>query len=59
MKKIQKTVIYTFSREKIDEFKDMSIRQRLQWLEVANRFINKTAGIKKSKKARSDAPPIV
>lgn len=42
MKKVQKNVVYTFSKEKIDEFKDMSIRQRLQWLEVANRFINKT-----------------
>ena len=39
--------VYVFSEEKLDEFKHMSVRQRLQWLEDANVFINKTIGLKK------------
>ena len=41
------SIIYTFSKEKLEEFKDMTVRQRLQWLEEANLFINKTIGFKK------------
>ena len=40
-------IIYTFPKDKLDEFKDMSVRQRLMWLEEANLFINKTIGFKK------------
>jgi len=47
MKKKSAQIVYTFSKEKIDEFKDMSVKARLQWLEAANHFINKTLGIKK------------
>jgi hypothetical protein len=38
---------YIFSNEKLREFKDMSIRARLQWLEEANAFINKALGFKR------------
>jgi hypothetical protein len=38
---------YIFSNEKLREFKDMSIKARLQWLEEANAFINKALGFKK------------
>ena len=40
-------IVYTFTKEKLEEFKDMSVRQRLQWLEEAKLFINKTIGFKK------------
>lgn len=40
-------IVYTFTKEKLEEFKDMSVRQRLQWLEETNLFINKTIGFKK------------
>ena len=40
-------IVYTFTREKLEEFRDMSVRQRLQWLEEANLFINRTIGFKK------------
>ena len=46
-------IVYTFSKEKLDEFRYMSVRQRLQWLEEANLFINKTIGFKK--RALTDA----
>lgn len=38
---------YIFSNEKLREFKDMSIKARLQWLEEANAFINKALGFRK------------
>lgn len=38
---------YVFSDKKFDEIKHMSVRARLQWLEEANAFINKTIGFKK------------
>lgn len=41
------SIVYTFSKEKLEEFKDMSASQRLQWLEETNLFINKTIGFKK------------
>lgn len=59
MGKVKKTdkghisIVYTFSKEKLDEFKEMSVRQRLEWLEEANSFINRTIGFKK--RALSDA----
>ena len=39
-------IVYTFTREKLEEFRDMPVRQRLQWLEEANLFINRTIGFK-------------
>ncbi|MEN8263261.1 MAG: hypothetical protein ABFR82_07345 [Nitrospirota bacterium] len=42
-----KDFAYHFSDEKLDEFKGMPVRQRLQWLEEANGFINRTIGFKK------------
>jgi hypothetical protein len=39
--------VYVFSEEKINEFKHMSTRARLRWLEEANAFINKALGFKK------------
>lgn len=46
-KKKEKGVLYVFSEEKLDEFRFMSVRQRLHWLEEANAFINKTIGLRK------------
>ena len=40
-------IVYTFTPEKLDEFKDMSVRQLLHWLEEANAFINKAIGFEK------------
>ena len=40
-------VIHYFSKEKIDEFRHMSAKTRLKWLEEANAFINKALGLKK------------
>lgn len=46
-KKKEEEFVYLFSEEKLEEFKDMPLRARLQWLEEANAFINKTLGFKK------------
>ncbi len=40
-------VVYTFSKEKLEECSRMTIRQRLLWLEETNVFINKILGFKK------------
>ena len=40
-------IVYTFSKDKLDEFKGMSAKQKLRWLEEANLFINKTIGFEK------------
>ena len=40
-------ILYVFSDEKINEFKDMPLRARLQWLEEANAFVNRVIGFKK------------
>lgn len=40
-------IVYTFTKEKLEECKDMTVQQRLQWLEETNLFINKTIGFKK------------
>jgi hypothetical protein len=42
-------VLQLFSEEKLSEFKHMSLRARLQWLEVANRLVNKVGGPKRRK----------
>lgn len=39
--------VYTFSEEKLNEFRDIPLRARLKWLEEANIFINKVIGFKK------------
>lgn len=46
-----------FSREKLLEFRDMSIRARLQWLEEANDLMLKIHG--KEKLAYSDSRYII
>ena len=46
-KKKDTDFVYVFSDEKLDEFRHMSVRQRLQWIEEANAFINKMIGLKK------------
>ncbi|BCB95084.1 hypothetical protein JZK55_00060 [Dissulfurispira thermophila] len=40
-------IIQYFSKERLDEFRHMSAKARLQWLEEANAFINKALGFKK------------
>lgn len=40
-------VIYKFTKEKLDEFRDIPVKTRLRWLLEANRFINKTLGLEK------------
>ncbi len=52
-KKAPIDIVYTFSKEKLDESKSMPVRQRLQWLEGTNLFINRTIGFKK--RALTDA----
>jgi hypothetical protein len=41
--------IQLFSEEKLAEFKHMSLRARLQWLDEANALVNKAARAKISK----------
>lgn len=38
---LPKAVIYKFTPEKIEEFRNMPIRMRLLWLEEANRFVSR------------------
>lgn len=47
MRRKKDDVLFVYSEEKIDEFKDMPLRARLQWLEEANMFVNKAVGIKR------------
>lgn len=47
MRRKKDDLIYVFSEEKLDEFKDTPLRARLLWLEEANLFINKAIGLKK------------
>jgi hypothetical protein len=42
-----KDFIHELSDEKLDEFKSMTLRMRLQWLEEANMFVNKAIGLEK------------
>jgi hypothetical protein len=39
--------VYLISDEKIAEFRGMSLRARLHWLEVANVFVNKAIGARR------------
>lgn len=36
--------LHIFSREKVDEFRDMSLRARLIWLEEANALADRVLG---------------
>lgn len=42
-----KDFVHELSDEKLDEFRSMTLRARLQWLEEANMFVNKAIGLKK------------
>jgi hypothetical protein len=44
--------LQVFDREKLEEFRGMSIRARLRWLEEANILANKILGFEK--RARQD-----
>lgn len=44
-------IVYTFSSEKLAEFRDMPVEQRLRWLEETNAFINRTLGFKRRAEA--------
>jgi hypothetical protein len=39
--------VHLISDEKLAEFKGMSLRARLHWLEVANVFVNKAIGTRR------------
>lgn len=39
--------LQVFSKEKLDEFRDMPVRARLRWLEEANAFATKALGFEK------------
>lgn len=39
--------LHIFSKEKLEEFRDMPIRARLRWLEEANAFATKVLGFEK------------
>ena len=41
-----------YSREKLDEFREMSLEARLRWLEEANVFVNTVLG--PERRARTD-----
>jgi len=46
-KRINKDFVHELSDEKLDEFRSMPLKARLQWLEEANMFVNKTVGLEK------------
>ncbi len=39
--------VHELSDEKLDEFRGLSIKAKLQWLEEANIFVNKAIGLEK------------
>ncbi len=47
MKKSESRPVQLFSKEKIDEFREMTLEARLRWLEEANAFIILVHGLKK------------
>lgn len=47
IKRADKDFVHELSDEKLDEFRSMPLRARLQWLEEANMFVNKTIGLEK------------
>jgi len=46
-KSASKDFVHELSDEKLDEFRSMPLRTRLQWLEEANMFVNKAIGLEK------------
>ena len=44
--------IQLFSKEKLSEFRHISLRARLQWLEEANKLVKKVGGVKKKAPGR-------
>lgn len=50
MRKAERTgkdFAHELSDEKLDEFRSMPLKARLQWLEEANIFVNKAIGLEK------------
>jgi len=43
----QSGFFHALSGERLSEFRDMSAKKKLQWLEEANDFVNKALGLKK------------
>ena len=43
----RKDFVHKFDKAKIEEFSHMSVRERLDWIEHTNEFINKTIGLEK------------
>jgi hypothetical protein len=39
--------VHIISDDKLAEFRDMSLRARLRWLEAANVFVNKAIGVRR------------
>ena len=46
-KRENKNFVHELSDGKLAEFRGMSIKARLQWLEEANMFVNKAIGLQK------------
>ena len=45
--KMVQRIVYTFTKEKLEQFRDMPVETRLLWLEETNAFINRTLGYEK------------
>lgn len=45
-------VVQLYSREKLEEFREMTLEARLRWLEEANAFVNSVLGFER--RAQSD-----
>lgn len=46
-KRTSKDFVHELSDEKLNEFRSMPLKARVQWLEEANMFVNKTVGLEK------------
>jgi len=47
MEKAETRPLQLYSKEKLDEFREMTLEARLRWLEEANAFITLVHGLKK------------
>ncbi len=47
MEKSETRPLQLYSKEKLDEFREMTLEARLRWLEEANAFITLVHGLKK------------
>ena len=52
MQKPGNRIVQFYSREKLDEFAEMTVEARLLWLEETNQFINTVLGFEKTVKDR-------